>query len=57
MAWWKCPNCGLELSFEEVCQSGGHKHDTELEKAAKRAARTGTRKDLQAYLKMRKNFR
>lgn len=22
--WWKCPKCGLELSFEEVCQSEGH---------------------------------
>lgn len=23
-AWWKCDKCGLELTFEEVCQSGGH---------------------------------
>jgi len=30
---------------------------TELEKAAKRAARTGNLKDLQDYLKMRRNYR
>jgi len=30
---------------------------TELEKAAKKAARTGNLKDLQEYLKMRRNFR
>jgi len=30
---------------------------SELEKAAQRAARTGSRKDLQDYLKMRRNFR
>lgn len=28
--------------------------ETELEKAAKKCARTGTRKDLQAYLKLRR---
>jgi len=22
--YWKCTKCGLELTFEEVCQSGGH---------------------------------
>lgn len=22
--WWKCERCGLELSFDEVVQSGGH---------------------------------
>ena len=67
MAWWKCPKCGLELSYKEVCESGGHKHDEinvpakskedELEKAAKRAARTGTRTDLQAYLRLRRIYR
>ena len=31
--------------------------ETELEKAAKRAAKTGNHRDLQAYLKMRRNFR
>ena len=45
-AYWKCPNCGLELSFEEVCKSGGHSHETEIEKAAKKAAITGNRTDL-----------
>lgn len=29
---------------------------TELEKAAKKAARTGNRSDLQAYLKLRRNY-
>lgn len=22
--YWKCTKCGLELTFEEVCQSSGH---------------------------------
>ena len=25
--YWKCPVCGLELTFEEVCQSEGHIHE------------------------------
>lgn len=29
--YYKCPKCGLELSFEEVCKSTGHNCD-ELEK-------------------------
>jgi len=24
ISFWKCDKCGLELSFEEVCQSDGH---------------------------------
>ena len=31
--------------------------ETELEKAVKRAARTGNRKDLQEYLRLRKIYR
>lgn len=23
-AWWTCEHCGLQLSFKEVCSSGGH---------------------------------
>jgi len=58
--YWKCPKCGLELSFEEVCNSSGHSHkeilQTEVEKAAQKVARTGNREDLQEYLKLRRNF-
>ena len=35
---------------------GGTSNQTALEKAAKRAARTGNRTDLQEYLKLRRNF-
>lgn len=27
--YWKCTKCGLELTFEEVCQSGGHNCEEE----------------------------
>lgn len=61
MAYWKCTNCGLELSHKEVCESGGHNcedksEESILEKAAKKVARTGNRSDLQEYLKLRRNF-
>lgn len=29
--YWKCTICGLELTFEEVCQSGGHTHPELME--------------------------
>lgn len=29
--YWKCPECGLELTFEEVCKSEGHSHSEEVE--------------------------
>jgi len=35
---------------------GGTNNQTVLEKAAKRAATTGSRTDLQEYLKLRRNF-
>ena len=47
----QCDNCGRYNCEKEEPKP------TELEKAAKRAAQTGERKDLQAYLKMRRNFR
>lgn len=27
--YWKCEKCGLELTFEEVCQSDGHNCEEE----------------------------
>ena len=52
-------DCRIESESEE-CDENCKDYEpkpTELEKAAKKAARTGTHRDLQAYLKMRRNFR
>ena len=52
-------DCRIESESEE-CDENCKDYEpkkTELEKAAKKAARTGNRTDLQAYLKMRRNYR
>lgn len=65
MLIYKCRYCGAtKFPDGKGCQCGAshaslkivNKQD-ELEKAAKRAARTGNRKDLQDYLKMRRIYR
>lgn len=29
--WWKCTHCGLELTFKQICESGGHDCQEESE--------------------------
>ena len=48
-------NITLEQALKIIEFASQPKKD-ELEKAAKKCARTGNRTDLQAYLKLRRNF-
>lgn len=47
------------ITFEEalkIIEFASRPEKDEIEKAAKKAARTGNRSDLQEYLKLRRNF-
>lgn len=48
-----CLFCAIEQALKDQPES----KETELERLAKKAARTGNRKDLQEYLKARRNAR
>ncbi len=52
----KCDDCGAILTCPNGCRPKLHTCDEELEKAAKKAARTGNRTNLQEYLKLRRNY-
>jgi len=47
------------ITFEQalkLIEFAGQPKKDEIEKAAKKCARTGNRRDLQKYLKLRRNF-
>lgn len=51
----KCPNCGNQMEVVEETIAEGER-EIALEKAAKKAATTGNRKDLHEYLKLRRRL-
>ena len=53
----KNPSEALHRKLEKTKQAlKGKSTESELEEAAKKCARTGNRKDLQEYLKLRRNY-